>query len=132
MPPSSTFARASRPLFSSTSAAFQTRQAFQRASPFRQAYRRQEWSRRWQSTAAEGAQAGWFKRMWDSPIGFKTVHFWAPVMKVRTSLPTQVLSFPPNHLRSHVYETREKAPRGGGGKPKDTPMMKQCLYADKP
>ncbi|KAJ4416045.1 hypothetical protein N0V82_006968 [Gnomoniopsis sp. IMI 355080] len=84
MPPSSTFARASQPLFSSNSAAFQTRQAFSRASPFRQANRRQQWNRRWQSTAAgeeAAAQIGWFKRMWDSPIGFKTVHFWAPVMK---------------------------------------------------
>ncbi|CAN8100671.1 unnamed protein product [Discula destructiva] len=79
MPPSAAFARASRPLFSTTSAAFQTRQVF----------RRQQWSRRWQSTAGAGAsgeqaaaaQVGWFKRMWDSPIGFKTVHFWAPVMK---------------------------------------------------
>lgn len=26
-------------------------------------------------------QQGWLKRMWESPIGFKTVHFWAPVMK---------------------------------------------------
>jgi len=26
-------------------------------------------------------QVGFFKRMWDSPIGVKTVHFWAPVMK---------------------------------------------------
>lgn len=88
MPPSSTVTRASRPLFSSTSAAFQTRQAFARAPPFRQAYRRQGWSRRWQSTAAgedAAAQVGWFKRMWDSPIGLKTVHFWAPVMKVCTA-----------------------------------------------
>lgn len=76
----SSFARASRPVFSSASAAFQARQAF------RQTYRRQEWSRRWQSTSADaGAQPSWFKRMWDSPIGLKTVHFWAPVMKVRLS-----------------------------------------------
>ncbi|KAL3426549.1 hypothetical protein PVAG01_00058 [Phlyctema vagabunda] len=42
--------------------------------------------RRFQSTAssaeAEAAQAkSWAKRMWDSPVGVKTVHFWAPVMK---------------------------------------------------
>jgi len=38
--------------------------------------------RRYQSTApAADAQASLFKRMWDSPVGFKTVHFWAPVMK---------------------------------------------------
>jgi len=36
-------------------------------------------SKRWQSTAPP--QESWFKRMWDSPIGLKTVHFWAPVMK---------------------------------------------------
>lgn len=36
--------------------------------------------RRWQSTTAE-TQQSWFSRMWNSPIGFKTVHFWAPVMK---------------------------------------------------
>lgn len=83
------FTRASRPLFSSASAAAQTRQAFSRASGFQQAFRsqqRQQWGRRWQSTASAEQQAaqqvGWFKRMWDSPIGFKTVHFWAPVMKV--------------------------------------------------
>lgn len=82
------FTRASRPLFSSASAAAQTRQAFSRASGFQQAFRsqqRQQWGRRWQSTASAeqqaAQQAGWFKRMWDSPIGFKTVHFWAPVMK---------------------------------------------------
>lgn len=37
--------------------------------------------RRFQATAAEGGAApaeaqGFFKRMWDSPVGFKTVHFW--------------------------------------------------------
>ncbi|KAI7774570.1 hypothetical protein LA080_008209 [Diaporthe eres] len=81
------FTRASRPLFSASAAA-QTRQAFSRASGFQQAFRsqqRQQWGRRWQSTASAEQQAaqqvGWFKRMWDSPIGFKTVHFWAPVMK---------------------------------------------------
>ncbi|CAK7237804.1 hypothetical protein SEUCBS140593_010136 [Sporothrix eucalyptigena] len=31
--------------------------------------------------AAAGAEVSWFKRMWDSPIGLKTVHFWAPIMK---------------------------------------------------
>ncbi|KAA8569259.1 hypothetical protein EYC84_000922 [Monilinia fructicola] len=41
-------------------------------------------AKRFQSTeaaAATTAQVSWFKRMWDSPIGLKTVHFWAPVMK---------------------------------------------------
>lgn len=36
-------------------------------------------ARRFQSTAADAeatAKASWFKRMWDSPVGLKTVHFW--------------------------------------------------------
>ncbi|KAK7751090.1 hypothetical protein SLS62_006919 [Diatrype stigma] len=44
--------------------------------------------RRFQSTSSSTTaeqqaqvQKNWFKRMWDSPIGLKTVHFWAPVMK---------------------------------------------------
>ncbi|KAI1122211.1 UPF0041-domain-containing protein [Nemania abortiva] len=74
MPPTTTMFRAARPIFQQTSrAAF--RSQFARTS-----------GRRFQSTAAgsEGSSAqqqSWFKRMWDSPIGFKTVHFWAPVMK---------------------------------------------------
>ncbi|KAI0192831.1 hypothetical protein F4808DRAFT_453388 [Astrocystis sublimbata] len=66
--------RAARPIFNQSSrAAF--RSQFARTS-----------GRRFQSTAAgEGPtaqqQASWFKRMMDSPVGFKTVHFWAPVMK---------------------------------------------------
>jgi hypothetical protein len=73
MPATTTLFRAARPAFRQSAfgahrAAFQ-----QRAS--------QGAGRRWQSTTAEGAQQSWAKRMWDSPIGFKTVHFWAPVMK---------------------------------------------------
>ncbi|PHH50192.1 Mitochondrial pyruvate carrier 2 [Ceratocystis fimbriata CBS 114723] len=41
----------------------------------------QQEARRFQSTAAEQPAQSWFKRMWDSPVGLKTVHFWAPVMK---------------------------------------------------
>ncbi|RMJ09763.1 hypothetical protein CDV36_010615 [Fusarium kuroshium] len=75
---STTVFRASRPLF---------RQAFGGAAPARQAFRqnfRQGSGRRWQST--DGAQQqqqqqSWFNRMWESEVGFKTVHFWAPVMK---------------------------------------------------
>jgi hypothetical protein len=70
MPPTTTIFRAARPIFQQTSrAAF--RSQFARTS-----------GRRFQSTAtgSEGPSAqqqqGWFKRMWDSPIGFKTVHFW--------------------------------------------------------
>jgi mitochondrial pyruvate carrier 2 len=63
--------RAARPLFQQSSrAAF--RSQFTRSS-----------GRRFQSTAAGGEgssqkqqQQSWFKRMWDSPIGLKTVHFW--------------------------------------------------------
>ncbi|KAJ5143336.1 uncharacterized protein N7515_002123 [Penicillium bovifimosum] len=37
---------------------------------------------RWQSTeAGAGGQQSTFQRLWNSPIGVKTVHFWAPVMK---------------------------------------------------
>ncbi|KAI0147434.1 UPF0041-domain-containing protein [Xylariaceae sp. FL1272] len=74
MPATTTMFRAARPLFNNTSrAAFRS----QFARPI---------GRRFQSTTAGDGptakqQAGWFKRMWDSPIGFKTVHFWAPVMK---------------------------------------------------
>ncbi|OIW30835.1 UPF0041-domain-containing protein [Coniochaeta ligniaria NRRL 30616] len=70
---SASILRASRPLFRS-SANFARGPAFRNAGP----------GKRWQSSTAEGgaqAQASWFKRMWDSPIGLKTVHFWAPVMK---------------------------------------------------
>jgi len=33
------------------------------------------------TAAAGGPSQSWIRRMWDSPIGLKTVHFWAPVMK---------------------------------------------------
>lgn len=72
MSPSATFARS----------AFRHstfRAAFQNANGFRQGGAGA--GRRWQSTTAETAQASWFKRMWDSPVGLKTVHFWAPIMK---------------------------------------------------
>ncbi|KAL1870269.1 hypothetical protein VTK73DRAFT_2718 [Phialemonium thermophilum] len=89
MAPTTNFFRASRPLFRSPfftagsgpqqftnrmGGAFRARNAF-----------RQNGGKRFQSSAAgAGAaetQQSWFKRMWDSPIGLKTVHFWAPVMK---------------------------------------------------
>lgn len=41
--------------------------------------------RRWQGTAAhsEGtAEQSAFSKFWNSHVGPKTVHFWAPVMKV--------------------------------------------------
>lgn len=66
-----------------------------KTSQFQSAFRQS--SKRWASDAAgTGATAGgatgsgapnaakesWLKRMWNSPVGIKTVHFWAPVMKV--------------------------------------------------
>jgi len=75
MPPSTAAVfRASRPLFRHGASPFFT------AQTMRSSYRHA--GRRFQSTAAPSAvQGSWFKRMWDSPIGIKTVHFWAPVMK---------------------------------------------------
>lgn len=38
--------------------------------------------RRCQGTIAPDAHSqNWLHKMWNSPIGIKTVHFWAPVMK---------------------------------------------------
>ncbi|KAI4134885.1 MAG: hypothetical protein LQ347_001148 [Umbilicaria vellea] len=43
---------------------------------------RQPIGRRSQTTdAAAAPEQGTFQRLWNSPIGMKTVHFWAPVMK---------------------------------------------------
>ncbi|KUJ23393.1 UPF0041-domain-containing protein [Mollisia scopiformis] len=80
MPSTSTLFRAARPAFRSQQ--FFTSQQAQ-AQLFRTTRSRFQnyGSKRWQSTAAPAAEQSWFKRMWDSPIGIKTVHFWAPVMK---------------------------------------------------
>lgn len=47
--------------------------------------------RRVQSTAAGDAtattQQSYFQRLWQSEVGPKTVHFWAPIMKVLPPLP---------------------------------------------
>ncbi|KAL4782719.1 hypothetical protein BJX76DRAFT_332020 [Aspergillus varians] len=50
---------------------------------FREAFRRPgAQGRRFQtSDAASAQQQSTFQRLWNSPIGVKTVHFWAPVMK---------------------------------------------------
>ncbi|KAL3485100.1 hypothetical protein BJX62DRAFT_243283 [Aspergillus germanicus] len=50
---------------------------------FRSAFRRPGgYGRRFQSSDAPAAeQQSTFQRMWNSPVGLKTVHFWAPVMK---------------------------------------------------
>ncbi|KAI0848431.1 UPF0041-domain-containing protein [Daldinia vernicosa] len=72
MPPATTLFRAARPVF--------------QQSALRPAFRSNfapKTGRRFASTATtgEGAAQSWFQRMWNSPIGIKTVHFWAPVMK---------------------------------------------------
>lgn len=91
MASTASFLRASQPLFRQSAfgggGAAQTtaRQAF-RANGFGARLRFNQGgqgSRRWQSTdgAQQQQQASWFTRMWESEVGFKTVHFWAPVMK---------------------------------------------------
>lgn len=93
MASTSTILRAARPMFRQNVYASPARQAFVRAT--QQQHRQQVMrfrfqNRRWQSSEAGAGGAGsqqqqqsWFKRMWESEIGIKTVHFWAPVMKVR-------------------------------------------------
>jgi len=77
MPAPSTLLRAARPAFRSQ---FFTSQARAQAQAFRSTRSRFQ-RKRWQSTAAPAGQQSWAKRLWDSPIGIKTVHFWAPIMK---------------------------------------------------
>ncbi|KAI1645850.1 UPF0041-domain-containing protein [Daldinia loculata] len=72
MPAATTLFRATRPVF--------------QQSALRSAFRGNfapRTGRRFASTASTGeaASQSWFQRMWNSPIGLKTVHFWAPVMK---------------------------------------------------
>lgn len=76
----------SRPVASSASKA--SSKTMPSASFFAAAFRRAAnntkssnfYGRRFQSGAAGAggaeAEVSWFKRMWDSPIGLKTVHFW--------------------------------------------------------
>ncbi|TQV93332.1 hypothetical protein V2A60_010241 [Cordyceps javanica] len=93
MASTSTILRAARPMFRPTAFASPARQAFARATQQQQQVMRFRFqNRRWQSSEAGAGSAGsqsqqqqqqqsWFKRMWESEIGIKTVHFWAPVMK---------------------------------------------------
>merc|ERR1712000_615683 len=104
-----------------------SRQLFQQA-PFRAAFRPQfqnasrfgsAGSKRWQSTAEGAQQQGWFKRMWESEVGFKTVHFWAPVMKWALVLagvsdfarPAEKLSFTQNFALTCIamHESAKKS-----------------------
>ncbi|KAG6002696.1 hypothetical protein E4U54_000816 [Claviceps lovelessii] len=85
MVPASTLMRASRPLFRQAAASSPASQAFraQRLAGQGARFRFRDSGRRWQSTAegAQQQQQSWFKRAWESEVGVKTVHFWAPVMK---------------------------------------------------
>ncbi|KAH8885753.1 UPF0041-domain-containing protein [Thozetella sp. PMI_491] len=75
MAPASNIFRAARPAFHA-----QARAAFARSNGFRPRF--QQTYGRYNSTAAEtGAKESLFSKMWNSPVGVKTVHFWAPVMK---------------------------------------------------
>ncbi len=91
MAPTTNLFRAAKPAFRQTlyfSSASPARSAFQsNTMRFRTQFR--EAFKRWQSTtaSAEAPTASFASRMWNSPVGLKTVHFWAPVMKVRWSLP---------------------------------------------
>ncbi|KAI1140646.1 UPF0041-domain-containing protein [Hypoxylon sp. FL0543] len=71
MPATTTLFRAARPVFQQSASRAFFRANFSRIG------------RRFASTTTTGeaASQSWFQRMWNSPIGLKTVHFWAPVMK---------------------------------------------------
>ncbi|KAI1772752.1 UPF0041-domain-containing protein [Hypoxylon cercidicola] len=71
MPATTTMFRAARPVFQqSTTRAFRTNFSRQTGRRFAST-----------TTTGEAASQSWFQRMWSSPVGLKTVHFWAPVMK---------------------------------------------------
>ncbi|KYK57869.1 uncharacterized protein DCS_04882 [Drechmeria coniospora] len=76
----STTLRAARPIFRQSAATpFAQALRAQRPQPqFQSRFR--DAGKRWQSTAGQQEQS-WFKRAWESEIGIRTVHFWAPVMK---------------------------------------------------
>lgn len=80
MAPTSNILRAARPLFRSGAFGAQSRQqAAFRSQRFGQQQSGGSGGRRWQSTADGAAgqqQQSWFKRMWESEVGIKTVHFW--------------------------------------------------------
>ncbi|QUC17884.1 uncharacterized protein UV8b_02125 [Ustilaginoidea virens] len=78
MVPPSTLLRASRPLFFRSAP---QPQAFRAQAQRLNRFRFRDSGKRWQSTAEGAQQQSWFKRAWESEVGIKTVHFWAPVMK---------------------------------------------------
>lgn len=67
MSATTTMFRAARPVFQRSAAQMAATRLAGRAA-----------GRRFQSTSAtaEQQQQSWAKRMWDSPVGVKTVHFW--------------------------------------------------------
>ncbi|KAI1392588.1 UPF0041-domain-containing protein [Hypoxylon trugodes] len=72
MPATTTLFRTARPVFQQSVSRTVFRANFSQTG------------RRFASTttqAGEAAQQSFFQRMWNSPVGLKTVHFWAPVMK---------------------------------------------------
>lgn len=76
MAPTSNVFRAARPAFHA-----QARAAFSRSNGFRTTFQ-QTYGRRFNSTTTEtAAKESLFTKLWNSPVGVKTVHFWAPVMK---------------------------------------------------
>ncbi|KAM6484400.1 hypothetical protein HDV62DRAFT_355615 [Trichoderma sp. SZMC 28011] len=81
MAPTSNILRAARPLFRKGAAGPSPFFNSQAQQMFRNQFRQQ--GKRWQSTASGEQQqsASWFKKAWESEVGIKTVHFWAPVMK---------------------------------------------------
>ncbi|KAL7962606.1 hypothetical protein V8C34DRAFT_269293 [Trichoderma compactum] len=81
MAPTSNMLRAARPLFRQGAAGPSPLFNRQTQQMFRNRFRQQ--GKRWQSTASEQQQqsTSWFKKAWESEVGIKTVHFWAPIMK---------------------------------------------------
>lgn len=82
MAPTSNILRAARPILRQRAAGSSPFFTSQNQQFFRQQFRQQ--GKRWQSTASGEQQqsTSWFKKAWESEVGIKTVHFWAPVMKV--------------------------------------------------
>ena len=67
------------------------RLGFRASQAFRQNFQSQlrfNTQRRFQSTTAQTAESGqgYFTKLWNSEVGPKTVHFWAPIAKVSARL----------------------------------------------
>ncbi|EEP78738.1 conserved hypothetical protein [Uncinocarpus reesii 1704] len=94
-----------------------SRAAFQQnvSAPFRRQMLR---TRRFQSTEAAAEKQSFLQRSWNSPVGLKTVHFWAPIMKVRQ---------PPSQSRalSRIYWVLVIAGLGDMARPADKLSLTQ-------